>query len=59
MVDGFDIDKLFAKAQSDPTTAPLTTGSDASLRAISTAMITISSTNAAQSADNNKEETIE
>ena len=50
MVDGINIDKLFTKAQTAPTTAPVTTGSDASLAAISTTMKNISSKNIAHSA---------
>ena len=56
MVDGFDMDKLFKPAQTAPTTALSTTGSDTSVRAISTTMTNINSKNAACSADNDKEE---
>ena len=59
IVDGFDIDKLFTRQHGAPTTIPATTESDASLAAISTVMPNIRSKNIAQSADNNKEETID
>lgn len=58
MVNGFNIDELFTKAQTVLITVPSTTGSDVSLAVISTTIRTISSKNAAQSADNDKEESI-
>ena len=59
MVDGFDMDMLFTKAQSAPTTVPSTTGSDASLRAISTAITTISSKNTACLSNTDKDKVID
>ena len=60
MVDGFDMDQIFTRRQAAPTiTVPLPTGSDTNLASIATLMSSISCKNAAQSADNDKEETID
>ena len=59
MVDGLNMDKLFTLEQAAPTTAPLTTGSDINLASIANLMSSISSKNVVQSADNDKEETID
>lgn len=58
MVDGVVIDKLFTKAQSAPTTAPLTTWNDASLAGIFSAMTNVTDKNSTCSANNDKEGTI-
>ena len=59
MVTGFDIEKLFTKAQSAAATAPLTTGNNASFASFSTAMTNIRNKNAARLTDNDKDETID
>ena len=59
MVDGLNMDKLFTSEQVAQNTAVLTTGSDANLAFIATSMSKISSKDAIQSANNDKEETID
>jgi hypothetical protein len=59
MIDGFDMDQLFTRRQAAPASVTSPSSGDKSLEAISTAMTNISSKNAARSADNDKEETID
>ena len=53
------MDQLFKRKHTAPTTVLLTSGRYATLTSIATLMSNISSKNAAQSTDNDKEETID